>query len=67
VQTDEVASSARRALRERFGFADVAFGERLEADTRTTSSTWVADGTPLVLRIKHPPVIEDDVAWGNTG
>jgi hypothetical protein len=54
-------------LRERFGFADVILGERLEGEYTNDLFRLVADGTPLVLRIKHRPVIEDDVAWGNTG
>jgi Ser/Thr protein kinase RdoA (MazF antagonist) len=59
---DEHGQLAAR-LREAFGFADVAIGERLSGGYANDLLRVSADGRSLVLRIKHPPVIAEDLAW----
>jgi Ser/Thr protein kinase RdoA (MazF antagonist) len=50
-------------LRDAYGFGELAIGERLEGGYANDLFKVVADGAALVLRLKHPPVVEDDVAW----
>src|SRR3712207_1822587 len=50
-------------LRAAYGFQDVTVGERLEGGYANDLFRVVADGSSLVLRVKHPPVEEDDIAW----
>jgi Ser/Thr protein kinase RdoA (MazF antagonist) len=51
------------ALRGAYGFDEAAVGERLEGGYANDLFRVVADGELYVLRIKHPPAIEDDIAW----
>jgi Ser/Thr protein kinase RdoA (MazF antagonist) len=51
------------ALRDAFGFDDVVIGERLQGGYANDLFRVVADGRDLVLRIKHPPVVAEDIAW----
>jgi hypothetical protein len=43
------------ALRDAYGFHEVAVGERLEGGYANDLFRVVSDGEPFVLRIKHPP------------
>jgi Ser/Thr protein kinase RdoA (MazF antagonist) len=54
---------AASLLSEAYGFAAVTVGERLTGGYANDLFRVVADGAELVLRIKHPPVVEDDIAW----
>jgi Ser/Thr protein kinase RdoA (MazF antagonist) len=50
-------------LRDAYGFGDVAIGDRLEGGYANDLFRIEADGRRLVLRIKHPPVDQDDITW----
>jgi Ser/Thr protein kinase RdoA (MazF antagonist) len=52
-----------RVLRDAYGFGDVAIGERLEGGYANDLFRVDADGSALVLRLKHPPVLRDDLVW----
>jgi Ser/Thr protein kinase RdoA (MazF antagonist) len=56
---NEVAST----LRDAFSFGEVAVGERLEGGYANDLFRVVADGRALVLRVKHPPVVDEDITW----
>lgn len=51
------------ALRDAYGFSDIEIGERLEGGYANDLFRVTADGRDLVLRIKHPPISEEDTAW----
>lgn len=50
-------------MRRHYGFADVTIGERLEGGFANDVFRVGADGAEYVLRVKHPPVDREDVAW----
>jgi Ser/Thr protein kinase RdoA (MazF antagonist) len=50
-------------LRKRFGFEEVVVGERMEGGYANDLFRLEADGRSLVLRLMHPPVDADDIAW----
>jgi Ser/Thr protein kinase RdoA (MazF antagonist) len=51
------------ALRERYGFREAAVVERLDGGYANDVFRVRGDGADLVLHVKHPPVVEADVAW----
>jgi Ser/Thr protein kinase RdoA (MazF antagonist) len=56
-------SIAAPALRDAYGFDEVAIGERLEGGYANDLFRVVADGRTLVLRVKLPPGNVEDVVW----
>jgi homoserine kinase type II len=50
-------------LRDAYGFDAVVVGERLEGGYANDLFRIRADGAAFVLRLKLPPVVEDDIAW----
>jgi Ser/Thr protein kinase RdoA (MazF antagonist) len=50
-------------LRRVFGFEEVVVGERLTGGYANDLFRVVADGRTLVLRVKHAPVVIEDLAW----
>jgi Ser/Thr protein kinase RdoA (MazF antagonist) len=57
------SGAAERALRRAFGFAEVRVVARLQGGYANDVFRVRADGEPVVLRVKRPPVIEADVAF----
>jgi Ser/Thr protein kinase RdoA (MazF antagonist) len=56
---DEIAER----LRDAYGFEEVTVGERLEGGYANDLLRVRGDDAIYVLRIKHPPIDEDDIAW----
>jgi Ser/Thr protein kinase RdoA (MazF antagonist) len=56
-------SETASVLRAAYGFDEVTVGDRLRGGYANDLFRLVADGEPFVLRLKLPPVIEEDIAW----